>query len=256
MSEKTPTNTNDRRPGKLFVVGIGPGGRLDRTIRAEESILASDVIVGYQRYLDLIADLCPGKDLISSGMTKEIERCRAAVDQARAGKTVSLVSSGDAGIYGMAGLALELLAGETPRIPVEIVPGVTSAAAAAARFGAPLMLDFACISLSDLLVPWEVIRSRLEAVAAADLVTAIYNPKSKKRSVQLEEAADIFRNHRPGSTPVGLGTAVGTAEEQIIITDLDSFLNHDINMRTVIIIGNNTSKIIDGFFVTPRGYQV
>ncbi|MBF0527134.1 MAG: hypothetical protein HQK56_18790, partial [Deltaproteobacteria bacterium] len=115
MPEKTPTNTNGRQPGKLFVVGIGPGGRLDRTIRAEAAILASDVIVGYQRYLDLIADLCPGKDLISSGMTKEIERCRAAVDQARAGKTVALVSSGDAGIYGMAGLALELLAGETPR---------------------------------------------------------------------------------------------------------------------------------------------
>jgi len=237
-------------------VGIGPGGPLDRTRRAERAIADSQVIAGYKRYLDLIRDLTGGKELISSGMTKETERCEAAVRKARQGATVALVSSGDAGIYGMAGLALELANGTGTHVPVEIVPGVTAASATAARLGAPLMLDFACISLSDLLVPWTTIRDRLRAVAAADLVVALYNPKSKKRTNQLQEAAEIFRAHRPGMTPVGVGTAVGTEDESLVLSDLDHFLGQEINMRSIVIIGNRTSKITGGWFITPRGYTV
>ena len=189
-------------------------------------------------------------------MTKEKERCLAAIERAEQGETVALISSGDAGIYGMAGLALEMAGIEQKTIPVEIVPGITSATASAAKLGAPLMLDFACISLSDLLVPWTAIRKRLEAIAAADLVAALYNPRSKKRTAQLNEAAAIFRKYREGNVPVGICTAVGTEEERIILTNLDQFLEHEINMRSIVIVGNTSSKIIDGIFITPRGYQV
>ncbi|MDP2657727.1 MAG: precorrin-3B C(17)-methyltransferase [Candidatus Deferrimicrobium sp.] len=248
----------DRRGGrgKLFVVGIGPGGPLDRTRRAEMAIAESRVVVGYTRYLDLIRDLLEGKETIATGMTREIERCRAALRLAEEGKVVALVSSGDPGIYGMASLAIELSRAEGVSLPIEIVPGVSAASAAAARLGAPLALDFACISLSDLLVPWETIRMRLEAVAAADLVTALYNPRSERRVRHILEAARIFRRHRPGTTPVGIGTAVGTPEERIVLSDLDRFLEEEIGMQSVVLIGNRSSKVIDGWFVTPRGYKV
>ncbi len=238
------------------MVGIGPGGPLDRTRRAENAITSCSVVVGYQRYLDLIEDLLAGKEIISSGMTKELERCKAALEAARQGKTVALISSGDAGIYGMAGLALELAAINSMDVPIEIIPGVTSATAGAARLGAPLMLDFAAISLSDLLVPWETIRKRLEAVAAADMVVVLYNPRSRKRKAQLAEAAEILRGQRPGTTPVGVATSVGTEDESIVISDLDHFLDADINMRSLVIVGNSSSRIMDGWFVTPRGYKV
>ncbi len=238
------------------MVGIGPGGPLDRTRRAEEAIVQSKVIVGYSQYLERIAELTKGKELISSGMTREVERCRQALIRAQQGEIVALISSGDPGIYGMAGLAIELAAAEGFKIPLEIIPGVTSAHAAAGKLGAPLMLDHAAISLSDLLVPWEIIRVRLEAVAAADLVVVLYNPRSKKRTKQLEEAAAILRKYRPGTTPVGIGTAVGTLEERIVRSDLDNFLKEDIGMRSIVVVGNHSSKYLDGWFITPRGYRV
>lgn len=238
------------------MVGIGPGGPLDRTRRAENAIASCGVVVGYQRYVDLIEDLLADKKVVSSGMTKELERCKEALERAFQGETVALISSGDAGIYGMAGLALELAAASGIEVPIEIIPGVTSATAAAARLGAPLMLDFATISLSDLLVPWETIRKRLEAVAAADLVVVLYNPRSRKRKAQLTEAAEILRNHRPGPTPVGIATSVGTEDERIVLSDLDHFLDSEINMRSLVIVGNSSSRIMDGWFVTPRGYKV
>jgi precorrin-3B C17-methyltransferase len=214
------------------------------------------VVVGYKRYLDNVSDLTSGKELIASGMTKETERCRQALGRAAEGETVSLISSGDAGVYGMAGLAFELAQEDGMRVPIEVIPGVTAASAAASRLGAPLMLDFASISLSDLLVPWETIKKRVEAAAAADLTCVLYNPRSKKRVEQLDEAADIFRAHRPPDTPVGVCTSVGyDGEEKIILTDLANFLKEDINMMTVVIIGNSSSMKIDGRFITPRGYR-
>lgn len=242
--------------GKLYVIGIGPGGPDDRTRRAEKAIAASSVIAGYKMYLSLIEDLTEGKELISSGMTREVERCRAALERAAQGNVVSLVSSGDAGIYGMAGLALELNNALKLNVDIEIIPGVTSATAAAARMGSPLMLDFAVISLSDLLLSWETIRKRIEAVAVADLVVALYNPKSKKRTLHLEETVSILLNHRPGSTPVGIVTDAGRPNEKIVLTSLDKLLEAEVIMTSIVIVGNSTSKIMDGKFITPRGYQV
>jgi len=243
------------RQGKLYIVGIGPGGPHDRTRRAEEAIAESTVVAGYTGYLELIEDLIAGKEKIASGMTREVERCMAALERAAGGETVALVSSGDAGVYGMAGLALEIAAEREIRIPVEIVPGVTAATAAAAKLGAPLMLDFAAISLSDLLVPWATILERLSAAAAADFVVVLYNPRSSKRKKHLEEAVRIFREQRPGSTPVGIATAVGREGEKIILTDLDRLLEHEINMQSTVIIGNRSSQALGGWFVTPRGYR-
>jgi precorrin-3B C17-methyltransferase len=240
--------------GKLFVVGIGPGDREDRTLRAVNAISASGVIVGYKVYIELIKDLTGGKTIVSSGMTHETDRCRDALNRAAQGAVVSLVSSGDAGIYGMAGLAIELAASEGLNVPIEVVPGVTSSLAAAAKLGAPLMLDFATVSLSDLLLPWAPIRARLKAVARADFVVALYNPRSKKRTRHLEEAAAIFSKTRPASTPVGIATNVGRKDETLAFSDLGNFLSEEINMRSIVIIGNRTSKIVNGRFVTPRGY--
>ena len=254
--ENVQRNRDCSHAGRLFVVGIGPGGPLDRTRRAEEAIAKSSVVAGYTRYMELIRDLTEGKERIATGMTRELERCRMALARAAAGEIVSLVSSGDPGVYGMAGLVLEIAASEGITVPIEIIPGVSAANSLAARLGAPLMCDFATLSLSDLLVPWETIRGRLEAVAAADLVVAIYNPRSQKRTRQLDEAAVIFRRHRPGTTPVGVGTAVGSPEEQIIFSNLDHFLELPIAMRSVVIIGNRSTKRIAEWFVTPRGYGV
>ena len=257
LQKENVQRDHDRpRTGRLFVVGIGPGGSLDRTRRAEEAIAASDCVVGYTRYVELVSDITAGKELIATGMTREVERCRFALTRAAEGKTVSLISSGDPGVYGMAGLVLEIAAAEGISVPIEIVPGVTAAQALASRLGAPLMCDYVTLSLSDLLVPWETIQARLEAVAAADLVVAIYNPRSQKRTRQLAEAAAIFRRHRPGTTPVGIGTAVGAPEEQILHSDLDHFLELPIAMRSVVIIGSRSTKRIEEWFVTPRGYDL
>jgi precorrin-3B C17-methyltransferase len=237
-------------------VGIGPGGPLNRTHRAEEVIAESQVVVGYKPYLKSIEDLTEGKELIPSNMTQEMERCRTAWLRAKEGDIVALISSGDPGVYGMAGLAIEMVSAEGMTVPIEIIPGVCSANAAGARLGAPLMLDYAVISLSDLLIPWETIRSRLEAVASADLVVAIYNPQSKRRTRQLREAAAIFRRYRPGTTPVGIATDLDMEGERIVLSDLDHFLDFEINMRSIVLIGNRSSKCVDGWFVTPRGYQL
>jgi len=226
------------------VVGIGPGCVADRTLRAENAIRQSSAIFGYKRYLDLIADLIDGKQAVASGMTQETKRCRAALDCAATGEIVALVSSGDPGVYGMAGLA------------IEIVPGVSAANAAAARLGAPLMLDYACISLSDLLVPWQTIEKRLQAVAAADLVCALYNPKSQTRIDPWEKALEIFKAHRPAQTPVGIATAVGSADERMTISTLEKLPNENVAMRSIVIIGNSSSRKSGSWLITPRGYQL
>ncbi len=214
------------------------------------------MIVGYASYIELIADITTGKEIVSSGMRQEVQRCRTALALAAAGRIVSLVSSGDPGVYGMAGLTLELARAEGDSVPIEIVPGVTAANAAAASLGAPLMLDFAVISLSDLLVPWPVIRKRLEAIAQADLVVALYNPRSKKRIKQLDEAVEILMASRSASTPVGVVTAAGTENESAVITDLGDLLEQNIGMRSVVIVGNTSTTVSDGKLVTARGYQL
>ncbi len=242
--------------GKLFVIGIGPGGADDRTRRAEAAIARSEVIFGYTRYLDLISDLTVGKEVVPSGMRQERDRCAAAISRAREGHIVAVVSSGDPGIYGMAGLVIELAEAEGPRIPIEIVSGVTASNYMASRLGAPLMLDYACVSLSDLLVPWETIRTRLEHLAKADMVVALYNPRSKKRIHQLDDAVDIFRTCRQPSTPVGIGTELGTPDEHITITDLEHIFDFEIGMRSTVIIGNSSSVRLGDWLVTPRGYGV
>jgi precorrin-3B C17-methyltransferase len=242
--------------GKLTVIGIGPGHPLDRTARAEAALREADTVAGYGLYLEHVQDLLGGKTLIRSAMTGEVERCRSALQAAAAGGNVALISSGDAGIYGMAGLALEMATAEGFTVPIEIVPGVSAASAAAAAFGAPLMLDWACLSLSDLLADWATIRRRLEAVAAADLVLALYNPRSRKRVRQLEEAAAILQRHRPGSTPVGIGTALGAPDQRLLLTTLERLCLEDVGMRSLVIVGNSTSRVEAGWFITPRGYRL
>lgn len=238
------------------MVGIGPGNRLDRTRRAEKAIAESGVVAGYHLYLEHIADLTAGKERIASGMMQEAERCRAALQRAAEGVTVALVSSGDPGVYGMAGLALEMAAAENFAVSIEIVPGISAANSAAARLGAPLMLDYACISLSDLLVPWGSICARLEALAAADMVVALYNPRSKKRIRHLEEAVAIMQRHRSGSTPVGIVTAIGEEDEHVTLTTLERLPGADVGMRSTVIIGNSTSLCLEGRLITPRGYRL
>lgn len=189
-------------------------------------------------------------------MTQETDRCREALKKVSEGRVVALISSGDAGVYGMSGLAIELAKEDGLELPIEVVAGVTAACAAGARLGAPLMLDHAVISLSDLLVPWEKIKKRLEAVAEADMVVALYNPKSKKRVEQLNEAAEIFLRHRSSETPVGVCTSVGyEGEEKIVQSNLGSFLKEEIGMMTIVVIGNSQSVRMGDWFVTPRGYK-
>jgi precorrin-3B C17-methyltransferase len=219
-------------------------------------IAASDVIVGYSSYIELITDLTEGKEVISSSMLQEVKRCEKALRIAAEGKVVSLVSSGDPGIYGMAGLAIEQAAELGLKVSIEVVAGISAASCAASRLGAPLMLDFATISLSDLLVPWEQIARRLEAVAQADMVAALYNPRSHRRVRQLEEAARIFLSCRMPSTPVGVATALGMENEHIVLSTLGDFQRQEIGMRSVVLIGNSSTRIVGGRMVTPRGYKL
>ncbi len=257
------------RPG-LYVVGTGPGRPDQITPYAREAIARSEVIVGYGTYLDLIAELIDGKEIVSTGMTEEVKRCERAVELALAGRTVCMVSGGDPGIYAMAGLVLEILrernisvnppAGEGGKggarsLVVEIIPGISALSACAARLGAPLMHDFAAISLSDRLTPWDLIEKRLAAAAEADFVIVIFNPKSKGRSQQINRAREILLTHRPAETPVGLVRGAFRENEQVTITTLGEMLSHPIDMQTTLIIGNSQTFVWDGKMITPRGYS-
>ncbi len=238
------------------MVGIGPGGPAHRTIAAVEAITASDLVVGYTPYVESIADLIEGKETYVSAMRQEIKRVRVAVEAASKGQTVALVSSGDPGIYGMAGLAIELAAAEGIDVDIEVIAGVTAANAAAAAVGAPLMLDFATISLSDLLVSWEVIAKRIDAVASADMVTVLYNPRSKKRQTQLTETLLTFKKYRADDTPVAVVTAAGTDDESVTLTTLAGIDETTVGMRSVVIIGNSQTQMIGSRMVTSRGYEL
>jgi precorrin-3B C17-methyltransferase len=244
--------------GKIFLVGLGPGDMGQMTSRALAAVAAADVAIGYRTYLRLIAHLLEDKEVIERGMAEEIDRCREAIAFAEAGRVVVLVSSGDVGVFGMAGPLYELLLarGWAPGsgIEVEVVPGITSASACASLVGAPLTHDFCAISLSDMLTPWPVIAARLEAAARADFVTVFYNPKSRRRTDQVREAQRIFLRHRRAETPVAIVHAAYRARQSVDRTTLAHMVERDIGMTSTLIIGNSNSFEQSGVMVTPRGY--
>jgi precorrin-3B C17-methyltransferase len=231
------------------------------TFRAKEVIEQSQIIVGYDTYVTLVEDLIEGKEVFRYPMTQEVDRANQAIQFAESGKIVSLVSSGDPGIYGMVGLIYEILAekGWTKNngIEVECVPGVSSLNSCSALIGSPLMTDFAVVSMSDLLVPWEIIVKRVEAAALGDFVTVVYNPSSKKRIHQLRDARDIFLKHRSPNTPVAIVKGAFRESQSIIITDLDKMLDYPdlMGMITTIIIGNSSSYNYNDLMINPRGYR-
>lgn len=244
----------------LYIVGIGPGSRKQMTIAAHEAISASEVIVGYKVYVDLLGEMAKGKEIISTPMTREVERASKAIDIACSGRSVAVVSSGDSGIYGMAGLVFELLAdrgwrpGASPK--VEVIAGISALSSAGAALGAPLMHDFAVISLSDLLTPWELIKKRIEAAAMADFVIVLYNPASKKRVNQIKECREILLRYRSSETPAGIVTNCGRDGEAVSVSTLERMLDNPITMTTTLIIGNSESFRLENLLITPRGYKI
>ena len=244
--------------GKISVVGIGPGGLDEITPRARQAIESAEVVAGYNTYIKLVEKILSGKKIIGRAMMQEIERCKLAVDETLAGKNVAVISSGDAGIYGMAGLVVEMILDlpEENRPQFEVIAGVSVVNAAAAILGAPLMHDFAVISLSDLMTPWQVIKKRILCAAQGDFVIALYNPKSKRRVTQLEEVQKILLEYREKNTPVGIVTNAGREGESKIISTLEKFLREEINMFSLVLIGNSQTFVKAGFMITPRGYQI
>lgn len=238
--------------GKIYVVGIGPGKKGDMTFRAYEAMEKSDVIVGYKTYTDLVKEYYPNKEIVSSSMMKEVDRCTDVLKMAKDGKNVALISSGDAGVYGMAGIMLEIA---DDKIEVEVIPGVTATNAAAAITGAPVMHDYVTISLSNLLTDWELIKKRLELAAQGDFVVSIYNPKSRGRVTQIEEAQKIMLKYKPKMTPVAIVRNAGRENEEYFVTTLEEMTKHEIDMLTIVIIGNSNTYVKNRKIITPRGYS-
>jgi cobalt-precorrin 5A hydrolase/precorrin-3B C17-methyltransferase len=249
-----------KRTGKIYVVGTGPGNIDHITPYAQKAIRGSDAIVGYGTYLDLIQDLIVDKQVVATGMTQEIDRCRKAIELASEGRTVAVISGGDPGIYAMAGLVLELLRNRSSEFgmqnpEIEVIPGVSALNAAAALLGAPLMHDFASISLSDRLTQWETIEKRLDAAAMADFVIVLYNPRSRGRTEQIIRARDIIMKRRLPDTPVGIVRGAMRENESVVITNLGKMLEEEIDMQTSIIIGNSNTFVWNNLMITPRGYE-
>lgn len=239
---------------KLYVVGIGPGGWAGMTVQAQDALAGCDILAGYTGYIDLVKPHYPDKEVISTPMRGEVERCRAAIQCACDGKIVAMVCSGDAGVYGMAGLIYELSA-DFPPIEIEVVAGVTAACSGAALLGAPLIHDFTVISLSDLLTPWPLIEKRLQMAGAGDFVTVLYNPSSKKRADYLARACDILLEHRNAETPAGIVQNAGRENAQAQVLTLRELRDTAVDMFTTVFIGNSQTKVIGGKMVTPRGYR-
>ena len=237
--------------GKLYVIGIGPGGLDEMTLRAVKAIEESDIIVGYTKYIEMVKDLIKDKEIFKTGMRGEEERCREALELSK-DKKVALISTGDSGIYGMAGLILEMRKDEN----VEIIPGITASSAAGSVLGAPLMHDNCNISLSDLMTPYEDIKKRVRLAAKGDFVISLYNPKSKGRPHYLRECVDIIKEFRGEETPIAVvRNALREGESKEIFT-LKDFNDEVVDMFSIVIIGNSKSYIKDGYFVTPRGYKI
>ena len=243
----------------LFVVGLGPGGRDGMTLEAKKALEQSEVICGYTAYADLIREDYPEKEYLVSGMTKEVERCHMALLAAQGGKTTAMICSGDAGVYGMAGPILEL-AEKYPDVELEVIPGITAALSGGAVLGAPLMHDFAVISLSDLLTPWETIETRLDAAAKADFSICLYNPSSKKRADYLKRACEIFLRYKSPETVCGIVKNIGRDGEMKKVMTLAELKDYEADMFTTVFIGNSrTEKSVLGgqdWMVTPRGYRI
>ena len=245
--------------GTLTIVGIGPGAHDHTTPAALAAIAEAEVVVGYTTYIRLVQDLIVGKEVVRTGMTEEIGRARIAVERAQAGAKVVIISSGDAGVYGMGGLVFQVLQemgwtrGASPDL--RLIPGITALNACASLVGAPLGHDFCAISLSDLLTPWPVIERRIKAAAESDFVIGLYNPASGRRTRQIVRAHELIREHRSGTTPVALVKSAYRRRETRVLTDLDHCLEYEIGMLTTVIVGSSQTFVFEGHMVTPRGYS-
>ena len=244
---------------KVYAVGMGPGNGDQMTAEAREVIVSCDVIAGYTVYVDLVRKVLKereleGKEFITTPMTQEVKRCRLAFEQAQKGKKVAMVCSGDAGVYGMAGLLLEI-SGDYPEAEVEVVPGITAALSGAAVLGAPLVHDFAVISLSDLLTPWEKIEKRLRGAAKADFCICLYNPSSRKRHDYLKKACGIMLESKAGDTVCGIVRNIGREGEGCAFCTLEELKDAETDMFTTVFIGNSQTRMVNGRMVTPRGYR-
>ncbi len=239
---------------KLYVVGIGPGAYEKMTIEAAEALKNSDVIIGYTVYVDLVKEHFAGKEFLTTPMKKEVERCKMAFEEAMKGKTVSMICSGDAGVYGMAGLMYEV-GMNYPEVELSVIAGVTAATGGAAVLGAPLIHDFCLISLSDLLTPWEKIETRLLDAAHGDFVICLYNPSSKKRHDYLQKACDLMLKYKSEETVCGIVGNIGRDGESEKVMTLKELRDTQVNMFTTVFIGNSQTKNINGKMVTPRGYK-
>lgn len=239
---------------KLYVVGIGPGEYEQMTIKAANALKSSDVIIGYTVYVDLVKEHFPGKEFMTTPMKKEVDRCVMAFEEAKKGKVVAMICSGDAGVYGMSGLMYEVGCGY-PEVELEIIPGVTAAAAGGAVLGAPLIHDFCLISLSDLLTPWEKIEARLLHAAEADFVICLYNPSSVKRHDYLQKACDLMMQYKDKETVCGTVENIGRTGETMTVMNLEQLRDTKVDMFTTVFIGNSQTKNINGKMVTPRGYK-
>ena len=239
---------------KLYVVGSGPGAYEKMTIEAAEALKNSDVIIGYTVYVDLVKEHFAGKEFLTTPMKKEVERCKMAFEEAMKGKTVSMICSGDAGVYGMAGLMYEV-GMNYPEVELSIIAGVTAATGGAAVLGAPLIHDFCLISLSDLLTPWEKIETRLLDAAHGDFVICLYNPSSKKRHDYLQKACDLMLKYKSEETVCGIVGNIGRDGESEKVMTLKELRDTQVDMFTTVFIGNSQTKNINGKMVTPRGYK-
>ena len=236
---------------KLYVIGIGPGEYEQMTLKAIHAMEKSEVIIGYTVYVDLVKEHFPGKEFMTTPMKKEVDRCVMAFEEAKKGKVVSMICSGDAGVYGMSGLMYEVGV-NYPEVELEIIPGVTAATGGAAVLGAPLIHDFCLISLSDLLTPWEKIEARLLAAAQADFVVCLYNPSSKKRSDYLQKACDLMMQYKSPETVCGIVSYIGRDGEHYEVMDLKTLRDTKVDMFTTVWVGNSQTKEINGKMVTPR----
>ncbi len=239
----------------IYIVGIGPGEKEQMTQKALDAIKSSDVVAGYSVYVELVKDLCGDKTIINTAMMKEVERCEQAAISAKNGQTVAMISSGDAGVYGMASLMIEVCEQLDVHVPIEVVAGITAANSAAAVLGAPLSHDFATISLSNLLTPWEKIEKRLYHASKAGFITVLYNPSSKKRHDFLFKACDILLQNLSPDTMCGYVKNIARNGQESKILTLKELQNEQVDMFTTIVVGNETTKVINNKLVTPRGYR-